>query len=197
MLVHCFFFIISILNLCTLYIKYVNGQHSFGQTWWLWWLSWVCCFSMVHLNIKNFKDEKPWSVFHVYTSLGPKFWVAFFTVNPEYTYTKISLRLLSWWFSDQWNQTTVTQTNQMFMIWNPQPVVSEPNYSKTWTGLSAGTLAKQCSRGQMPQNTVSDQGLHCLLNLSKLRVEWNNLHCLQWQGIYPGSAGQGLRKSVQ
>ena len=36
---------------------------------------------------------------------------------------------------------------------------------KTWTGPSAGTLANSADPDQMLQNSVSDQGLHCLLKV--------------------------------
>ena len=32
-------------------------------------------------------------------------------------------------------------------------------YSKTWTGLSAGTLANNADPDQLPQNTASDQDM--------------------------------------
>ena len=38
---------------------------------------------------------------------------------------------------------------------------------KTWTGLSAGTLANSAEPDQMPQNGAFDQGLHCLLKLQE------------------------------
>ena len=40
---------------------------------------------------------------------------------------------------------------------------------KTKTGLCAGTLANNADPDQMPQNTVSDQGLDCLLKLQEVK----------------------------
>ena len=40
---------------------------------------------------------------------------------------------------------------------------------KTWTGLSAGTLANNADSDQTPQNAASDQCLHCLLKLLEVK----------------------------
>ena len=57
----------------------------------------------------------------------------------------------------------------MFTIWNQQPIVSESNYSKPWTGLSAATLANSADPDQTPQNAASDEGLLWLLKLQEIK----------------------------
>ena len=47
--------------------------------------------------------------------------------------------------------------------------------SKTWTGLSAGTLANSADADKTLHNAASDQDLHCLLKLQELNGYINSL----------------------
>ena len=41
-------------------------------------------------------------------------------------------------------------------------------FCKTLTGLCAGTLTNGADLDQTPHNTVSDQGLHCMLKVHEV-----------------------------
>ena len=48
-------------------------------------------------------------------------------------------------------------------------MLCKEGYYKTWTGLSAGTLANSADPDQMLQKTASDQGLLCFLKLHEVK----------------------------
>ena len=76
--------------------------------------------------------------------------------------------------TDQWNQTARLYLIQVTVIYSRAVFVAVTSecrvkrvICKTWTE----TLAKSADTDQTPQNAASDQGLHYLLKLRKLRVK--------------------------
>ena len=72
---------------------------------------------------------------------------------------------------DQWIQMTVIDSYAILVAVMSECWVKRV-ICKTWTGLSAGTMANSADPDQMPQNAASDQGLHALLKFKE--VKWNS-----------------------
>ena len=105
-----------------------------------------------------------------------------FTIEPKYAYIKISLRLLSTWLSltnhfvqtrgltIQWSQTTRLYKIQVTVIHSLAILVSVTLECRV-KGVICKTRTEHWRTVQIrrPQNTASDQGLHCLLKLQAVK----------------------------
>ena len=95
-----------------------------------------------------------------------------FTIKPLYTNTKTFLKVVkSTWFSItndiqprvctkfSWRLFIAALFLSLWLQYRVKRVIC-----KTWTG----TLASSAGQDQTPQNTASDQGLHCLVKLQEV-----------------------------
>ena len=124
----------------------------------------ACAWSLPSLSICSTVDTNV---------LESNFLGWWFTVEPKYKYTKISLRLLSTIIIDQWNQTTHKMNWPNVHDMKPTTCCLLTELcSKTWTGCSAGTLAKTQIRHSRMQCLI--RVCTVCLNYRKLKVKWKS-----------------------